>query len=318
MHIKLHKLSRQLTTAGVKHVIVEAMAVRPYQQEAPVLKDVHDMAQAIRRSLKNVPENYTRTGTLRRKPVYEAMLSSLGVPAEITKRYPDLTVTIAPGTDSAHGFFSPTLNTIQLTYSPAMIDETVVDYRNAFRGLDVVIEHELRHYVDHSTGLHREAMKKIKDGIKDDSFTGYYAQEHEIDARLTSLFLKVNTLFKGSALMALNNKVDAMSKEHRSLLLDFPAFWAWLLKYDRKLSLASIDTRYLPREALLETEGKSKEFWKFMREEYGMAFRIVKASEVTPAQKKAWVALHKEANKTSQEDATKIKKIATASSKETV
>lgn len=317
MHIKLRKLSQQLATAGIKHVVVEAMAVRPYTYEAPILKDVREMAQAIRRSLKNVPANYVHKGYLRRKPVYEAMLSELGVPKEVMSRYPDLCVTIAPGTDASQGYFSPTLNTIQLTYSQAMVDATIVDYRPVFRGLDVVIEHELRHYVDYSSGLHKAAMHEIKDGIKDSSYTGYYSQEHEIDARLTSLFLKVNTLFKGSALLALNNKVDTMTKEHRALLLNFNAFWLWLLKYDRKLSIESIAERHLTREAMIETEGKSKEFWKFMREEYGMAFRIVKADEVTPAQKKAWIALHREVNKTNQEATNKIKKIATASCKET-
>lgn len=314
-NVTLAALSHKLARVGHKHIIVEAMAVRSYKYEGPILKDVHTIAQVIRKSLKDVPGNYRKTYKVRGKQAYEAKISQLGVPADLIKRYSDLTVVIGPGTSKAQGMFIPKQDTISLTYSFAMIDETVIDFRPALRSLDVVIEHELRHYVDFHTGLHRDAMMQ-NSGNEDSSYTGYYSQELEVDARLTALFLKINRLFRGSALLALNNKIDSMTKEHRTMLTSFDKFWTWLVVYDRKMaSGASMDARFLSTEALMESKGKSEEFWKFLREEYGMAFRLVKASEVTPAQKKAWTELHKELGKKQPDakDVAKITKIATSS-----
>lgn len=312
----LHKLSLQLACAGVRSYVVEAMAVRSREYEVPILEDVHAMAQCIRRALKNVPGNFD-THDNYKKPYFTSKLSLLGCDKNIIKKYGDLDIAILPGTSNASAMFYPKALAIHLTYVPSMVDSTIIDYRPVLRSLDTAIEHELRHFVDYVTGLHKKAMDDLSRN-PDKSHTGYYSSEHEIDARLTSLFIKINSLFKGSALLALQGKIDAMTKKHRELLMnDYVGFWSWILDEDRKLSIRSIDARYLDKPAQDEVYGKTHEFWMFLKEAYGMALRIVKADKVTKQQKKAWDKLHAEL-RTRSVDQTALKvitKIAKAGSK---
>ena len=301
----LKQLSKKLALAGHEHVlvVVTAMAVRSYQYEGPILKDVQVIAQCIKRSLSDVPANYGTAGKRFGKQCFSAKISELGVPANIVKRYDDLVVAIEPGSTSALGLFFPGKNTIQLTYSPAMVDATTTNFKSMFRGLDVVIEHELRHFVDYCTGLHLADLLKPQDR-KDGSFDQYYNTELELDARLTALYLKADTLFRGSAILALQGHVDKMSKQQHNQLKDFNAFWSWLIGFDVKLDSLAAMQHGLSRENWKEAEGKSKEFWKFLREEYGMAFKAIPVQEVTPAMKTAWLKLVEKSKHASTEDAS--------------
>jgi hypothetical protein len=119
----------------------------------------------------------------------------------------------------------------------------------------------------------------------------------ELDALLTALYLKADTLFRGSAILALQGHVDAMSKQQHNQLRDFDAFWSWLIDYDKKLGGVAAMQHGLSKLNWKEAEGKSREFWKFLREEYGMAFKAVAVKEVTPAMKTAWLRLVEKAKR---------------------
>ena len=275
---------------NMRKTVVTGMAVRSYRVEGPILKDVHTMAQLIKRSLLDVRKNYNFGGNIVRKPVFQSSLSELGCPASILKTYGDLVISIQPGESRALGLYYPTLGKIVITYSPSSVDDTVTDFRSALRGFDLVIEHELRHFCDHRLGIHD--LGKKDENPDSGSFKEYYNKEHEIDARLTSLFVRVDTLFRGSAIMALKGKIDALSKEHHNLLKgSFDSFLSWLYKKDRETGINAITISCLTPWTTGQIEGKSNEFWKFLIEEYGMALRVTKKEEVTPDQKRAWVNL---------------------------
>lgn len=301
---------------GQTHVVVTAMAVRSYKVEGPILEDVHEMAQIIKKSLKNVPGNYKETtknyfgvGAARNKPRYISTLEELGASEELVKKYGTLIVVIEPGgNDSLGTFYRPQPGidaaTISLTYSPAMIDDSVVNYESAFRGLSQTIEHELRHYVDFATGIGKKSMENKG---REASYSDYYNLEHELDARLTALFINIARLIRGSALLALKNKIDSMSKKHHELLKNGEDnFYRFLLSYDNS-SKHNAMVQYLLNDTMKkEAEGKCKEFYKYLFEKYAMALKAVKKEDVTPAMKKAWADLHKES---SRNDETAIKKI---------
>jgi hypothetical protein len=326
--MRLQEVSKHLVSAGVKHVIVTAMAVRSYKKEGPWLEDIHTMAQCIRRSLKNVPENYSRPHNYQNrqpsvmrvsnykvspKPVYEAQLRSLGCPKDVLDKYGDLLIRIEPGTGDARGvFYKPGSAepeaVIVLTYVGNMVDSTVVDYSTVFRGLSSTIEHELRHFVDYSTGTHKKAMDTLKEDL---TFADYYNHEHELDARLTALFVKIAQLFRGSALLAIQkNVVDAMSKSHHDLLKNGKeAFYRFCREYDVKSGQRAMLSNILTKEMQAEAEGKCHEFYEYLRVKYGMALRAVRKEDVTKEMKDAWADLHKASPK---KDIDPIKKIASA------
>lgn len=314
--MSISRISDFMTSKGQTHVVVTAMAVRSYKVEGPLLEDIHEMAQVIRRSLKNVPANYTFTsknyygkGAARNKPRYVATLEELGLSEELVKKYGPLKITIEPGDAAAVGMYyrpQPGLadHVISLTYSPAMIDDSVVNYESAFRGLSATIEHELRHFVDYVTGIGKKSMDEKGRSV---SYNDYYNLEHELDARLTALFITIARLVRGSALLALKNKVDSMSKKHHELLKNGENnFYKFILEYDYSSKHNAIVHSMLNETMRKEAEGKCKEFYKYLFEKYAMALRAVKKEDVTPAMKKAWADLHKASSKN---DETAIKKI---------
>lgn len=186
---------------------------------------------------------------------------------------------------------------ISLTYSPDMIDDSIVNYESALRGLVGVIEHELRHFVGYSIGIDKEAMDNFT--RPDTSFTDYYNKEYELDARLTALFISIARLVRGSALLAIQNKVDSMSKTHHELLKNGPEhFYRFCLTHDRKSEHKAMLDHILTPEMKKEAEGKCKEFYKYLFEKYAMALRAVKKEDVTKDMKAAWTDLHKAVPKT--------------------
>lgn len=286
-------------TTSYPGFMATAMAVRSYKYEVPVMNDVHMISQCILRALKDVPSNFIKQAG--RYPEYEQNISKLGCPKELVEKYSDLDVTITRGSGSALAYFVKP-NTIILQYVPGLVDDATKDYRSALRGLDVVITHETRHFVDYNSNLHRKAIDAKKD-VSDSSFKGYWNKEYEIDARLTSLLLRVDRLYKGSALLALQGKVDALTKEHRKLLLGrFFDFFIYLASVDSKLSVQNLSLHLLDAEGRKEVEGKCEEFFKYLKIEYGMALKTVKSDQVTNEMKKAWTELHQQLQKQGSRD----------------
>lgn len=292
MSINLNAIASELKRSGIAHRVV-GMAVRSYKYEGPIIKDVHVMARAVKKMILDVPGNMTLRSYERGKPVYTCRLSKLDVPeslVSVTKesKYGDLYIELAPSDKSAVAWFIPP-ETIRLMYSSAGVDDKTVDFRPYLAGFDQAVEHEIRHFCDEVLKTHKS---KSLDRTHEGSYAEYYNYEHEIDARLTSLFVRVDMLFRGSSLMALQGRVDAMSKSHHMLLKSgFDAFFAWLKSYSNKVGIDCFSMIKYTAENREEVVGKCKEFYKFLHEEYGMALRVVKSDEVTPAQKKAWKAL---------------------------
>lgn len=312
MDFNLQALASDLASSGIKHKVV-GMAVRSYKYEGPIIKDVHVMSRAVKKMLLDVPGNMDLKGTKQGKPVYTCLLGDLDVPSALVSnaedsKYGNLEIELSPADKSAVAWFIPP-SKIQLMYSSAGVDFKTVDFRPYLAGFDQAVEHELRHFCDEVLKTHKS---KHSDRTHEGSYSEYYNYEHEIDARLTSLFVKVDMLFRGSSLLVLQGKIDSMSKSHHNLLkAGFDSFLDWLRTYSNKVGVDCFTMFKYTAENRKDVVGKCEEFYKFLIEEYGMALRVVKADSVTPEQTRAWKELL-ESSKDKQQHIKQISKIAGA------
>lgn len=283
-----------------------AMAVRNYKVEEPVYKEVQDLELAIRKSVHPTRfyTNYDIVGMNKAgHPTFVCFFKHLpGLRDDLKQKYNKYFVQIEPSYTMADGYFSG--NMIALTYNPnayfpkCKMKELIVS-------LNSTLSHELRHLVDDMNGTFAVPWKTI-DPNKD--YAGYYNSEHEVEARVTALFLIVNKLIMVSAKKLLKDGfVDTVTKTHNKILKDFDSFFKYLKAIDKEMR-ANVFGTQLSVENYEEVEGKSREFWKLMREDYGMALRSIESTEVTEDMKAKWLALM-ESTKSQIETKTDIKKI---------
>lgn len=320
-NLNLSVVCRDLRKNGVSAHVVTSMAVRSYKYEGEIIKDIHSMSRIIKMAFKDAPRYMNRDSSFKAgAPAYaqtfEYLAKNLGTASDvkISDKYKemngDIIVTLVPAASKDAGmayFIYP--NMIQISYAVSMLgaqSKHVTDFLPYLRGFDIAVEHELRHLVDSFKKTYGSG--KLPNTKKTGSMSEYFNFEHEIDARITSLFVKLDQQFRGSALLALQGKVDAASKEHHKMLkANRDAFYLYCRRMDDKYDTQVVVM--LTPENLEEVYGKCHEFQKFLIEEYGMALRVTKTGDITPAQRKAWTALLESTKDIAQHKET-IKKIA--------
>lgn len=302
-----------------------AMAVRQKSFEAPIISLVVDIEKHIVRSLKSVPQfyAYSPNSVGKGKMLWVSKLGKIWKDAPAP--YCDLFIEITDVRTTAMGVFqrNPSFDpmaragtreaspgVVRIYTSPGVYAPGKEDYLKDLRGLNRVLSHEIRHCVDfcYDTDEFRTAPKP-QDPKRD--YRGYYNVEHELDARLTALFVRINSSFRGSALLALKSKIDDLSRKHRELLMDVNAFVPWVRKYDADKGLDSLNPNVMNPEKDNEANGKIRVFHEYLVDEYGMALKAIPKSEVTPARSEKWKAL-KASIVDTKDDLDAIKKIVTA------
>lgn len=294
------------------HQTAYAMAVRNYKIEEPIYKEVAALEHSIRRSLHPRRFSATYVPLSRNKqgvPSYRAWFDNLpDMRPDLREKYKNYSVLIEPSYTMNMGLFDKGGQLIQITFNPNAFFPGM-DLRTIMIRLDEVLLHELRHLVDDMNKTHKQPWKHF-DPSSD--YHNYYNSEHEVDARVTALFLTVNKLFLGSARKLLKeNKVDVVTKQHNQALMSVENFMKYMKAIDAELAGRPENRVYnsrLTTENTEEVEGKTREFWKLMREDYGMALRSVLKEDVTEDMRTKWLALL-ESTKSQVETKTDIKKI---------
>jgi hypothetical protein len=146
------------------------------------------------------------------------------------------------------------------------------------------------------TNTYNFAKIRIERGGIPQDFVTYYSSEHEVDARLADLMVKIDRGLLNVAVQVMGGKKVPLLNTFSDALRSPANFLQFVITSDigfRKTSkhMEALSKPNMTPASYEDACDKIRELWKLFYNEYGMAFRVIPKAEVTKQQLNAWKSL---------------------------
>lgn len=280
----------------MKHEMI-ALA-RQLKDDGPVIRDCYLVSQVILSGLREATKYAENPKfNLDKTPIFLAQLSAFPGAAPYVKRYGDLRVRVTQGESTETGYYTSRSRGLVLHYKRGSVGPESSNLKAVLTSDPGTLQHELRHWIDDVTDLEKHKALSAPKQSETYGFAAYYSQEHEVDARLADLLIRVDTGFMGAAIKVLRGEADADTPMFYEALKSASNFQKFVLRVDKAFSrkfiqvTPALQQNLLTPEAWVDALDKVGEFYKLMYDDYGMAFRITPKQDATPRRVAAWKSL---------------------------
>lgn len=264
----------------------------------PVIRDCYVISQIILAGLREAPKYAdNKDFNKERTPVFISALSKFPGAEPYVQRYGNLNIVVKQGEDRSTGSYYPRRTKLELYYKRKSVGVMTSNLKALLTADAGTLQHELRHWIDDVTDAKKHiALNNPKDP-QVFGFAAYYSQEHEVDARLADLLIRVDMGFMGAAIKVLRGKADSDTPMFYEALKSVGNFQQFVLRVDRAFAQKSLSVGQalqrdlLPEDVFAEALGKIDKFYKLMYDDYGMAFRVTPKQDVTSRRTAAWKSL---------------------------
>lgn len=268
------------------------------KDDGPTIRDCYLVSQVILSGLRESTKYADDPEfNLARKPVFQAQLSAFPGAAPYVNRYGNLLVSVTQGESTETGYYKPSTHKLMLHYKRGSVGPETTNLKSVLTSDPGTLQHELRHWIDDVTDPAKHTALITSKQPETHGFAAYYSQEHEVDARLADLLIRVDTGFMGAAIKVLRGESDADTPMFYEALKSATNFQKFVLRVDKAFSRKFIQVgpalqqNLLTPEAWSDALAKIDEFYKLMYDDYGMAFRVTPKQNVTPKRTVAWKSL---------------------------
>ena len=276
-----------------------ALAAEQATDSGPIIRDCYLISQIILSGLRDAPK-YASNPRFNesRAPVFQARLSDFPGADPYVKRYGDLEIIVAQGEEiGTAGSYRSSTRSLRLNYKRGSVGPGTRNLKALLTSDPGSMQHELRHWIDDVTDIKKHVAIQHPKQPKTEGFAAYYSQEHEVDARLADLLIRVDTGFMGAAIKVLRGEANADTPMFYEALKSPSNFLKFVLRVDEAFTRKSIQFTPALQKSLMTTESwdyaveKIAQFYKLMYNDYGMAFRVTPKSDVTAKRTAAWKSL---------------------------